>query len=69
VDRGNFAVEVVILLFAIKLNYPDTVFMLRGNHECRSMTTHFNFRTECIMKYDLEVYDLFMDAFDTLPLA
>jgi serine/threonine-protein phosphatase 2B catalytic subunit len=33
------------------------------------MTSFFNFRTECIEKYDLEIYDLFMDAFDTLPLA
>lgn len=35
VDRGNFSCEVIILLYSIKINYPDTTFMIRGNHECR----------------------------------
>jgi len=47
VDRGSFSIEVLILLYAIKLNFPDTIFMLRGNHECRQMTSFFNFRDEC----------------------
>ena len=69
VDRGSFSIEVVLLLYAIKLNYPKTVFLLRGNHECRQISSFFNFREECLYKYDLEVYDLIMESFDWLPVC
>ena len=44
VDRGLYGVEVMAYLMAIKLENPDTVFLLRGNHETREMTTFYNFR-------------------------
>ena len=69
VDRGMFSIEVILLLYTLKINYPSNFFILRGNHECRQMTATFSFRSECIHKYDIEVYDLFMDSFDTLPMA
>ena len=34
VDRGIFGVEVLLLLYAIKLNFPTNTVLLRGNHEC-----------------------------------
>mmetsp|Transcript_3545 Transcript_3545/g.3312 ORF Transcript_3545/g.3312 Transcript_3545/m.3312 type:complete len:229 (+) Transcript_3545:5-691(+) len=69
VDRGSFSIEVLLLLYAIKLNYQQTVFLIRGNHECRQMSSYFNFRAECLYKYDAEVYDTIMDSFDALPVA
>jgi serine/threonine-protein phosphatase 2B catalytic subunit len=69
VDRGSFSCEVVMLLYSLKLNFPSTIYMLRGNHECRQMTQFFNFRTECLYKYDQETYDLFMESFDALPIS
>lgn len=69
VDRGTFSIEVLLLLYALKLNYPTSVFLTRGNHESRQLTSHFNFRSECLNKYDLEVYNTIMESFDKLPLA
>ena len=48
VDRGIFGVEVMFLLMAIKINYPKSFILLRGNHESRNMTENFTFREEVI---------------------
>jgi len=58
-----------LLLFSLKLRSSKQVVLLRGNHESRNMTEAFTFRDEVVSKYDLELYDLFMDVFDSLPLA
>jgi serine/threonine-protein phosphatase 2B catalytic subunit len=69
VDRGIFGLDVMLLLMAIKINYPKSFLLLRGNHESRNMTECFTFREEVISRFDEETYDKFMEVFDNLPLS
>ncbi|KAF8291334.1 putative serine/threonine protein phosphatase [Trypanosoma cruzi] len=68
-DRSFFGCECILVLLAAKLNFPKSVFLLRGNHESRLMTDFFEFQEECICKYNEQVYRAIMEAFDCLPLA
>lgn len=69
VDRGSYSLEVLLLLYAMKINHPQTFTMLRGNHESKQMTQHFTFKSECLVKYSMEVYRASLKSFCALPIA
>lgn len=69
VDRGKFSCEVMLYLLALKLTYPKQIYLLRGNHECASVSAHFGFKDECKGKYGRALYNRFVLCFQSLPIA
>lgn len=69
VDRANQGVEVLCLLMCYKLRFPETFFMLRGNHECASLTRIYGFYDECRKRYSVRLWKSFTELFNVLPLA
>ncbi|KAG8345725.1 putative Calcineurin like phosphoesterase [Trypanosoma vivax] len=52
VDRGPQSVEVITLLLALKIEYPQHVFLIRGNHEEAQTCRMYGFLQECRSKLD-----------------
>lgn len=69
VDRGDRSIEVLILLYAMKINFPKRVWLLRGNHESERMTSYFTFKRECLQRYSEKVYASSVESFKVLPLC
>lgn len=69
VDRGPHGVEVMMLLLALKVEYPGLIYTIRGNHEESQTCRVYGFFQECRAKLDMECWTQFVDVFRHLPLA
>jgi serine/threonine-protein phosphatase 5 len=69
VDRGPWGTEVLILVFALKIWKPKSVYIIRGNHETSGCVTRYGFESEVVRKYDLKTHRAFMITLRELPLA
>ncbi|KAH0792110.1 Ser/Thr protein phosphatase [Histomonas meleagridis] len=69
IDRGKFGIEVLILLLSLKAKYPNSIYLLRGNHETAIIPKMYGFFRECCSKYNVILYHEFTDLFQYLPIV
>lgn len=69
VNFGNYGIETMVFLLVMKLKFPDTFFLLRGNHECDKLTKVHGFYQECKKRYGSVVWKKFVEVFNCLPIA
>ncbi|KJH53437.1 phosphoprotein phosphatase 1 family protein, partial [Dictyocaulus viviparus] len=74
VDRGRNSLEVLVLVLALQIQFPNQFYLLRGNHEIKSVNRNYGFYSDLRMRFpDSSKCDILMDAvakvYAQLPLA
>ncbi|OEU42026.1 serine/threonine protein phosphatase [Methanosarcina sp. Ant1] len=67
VDRGLQGTEVLLRLFQLKIEDPEHVFLLRGNHESVEMNIYYGFFEE--IGSDKEFLLRLSQTYDKMPIA
>ena len=74
-DRGIYSLEVILLLFALKVKYPDFIYLIRGHHEDRTINEKYGLGDECKdrllddIKNPLSIFSNINKVFDCLPFG
>jgi serine/threonine-protein phosphatase 4 catalytic subunit len=70
VDRGEYSVETILLLISLKVQYPKSITLIRGNHESRQISQVYGFYDECIRKYgSTNVWKYCTEIFDYFTIS
>ena len=70
VDRGEFSVETILLIYIMKACWPKNVYIIRGNHEFGFLCGQCGFFAQLSVVYgDANIFKLFLRSFSYLPLG
>ena len=75
IDLGPDSINILLLLFSLKVIFPEQINLLRGKHECKSLNISKGFGKECNIRFNENIFDnksifnKFNKVFNYLPFA
>lgn len=71
-DRGKWGIETIYTVLRLKIENPDQVFMVRGNHEDIDINARYGFAKELYQKYGSDakhIMNKMNNVYNALPVA
>ena len=69
VNRGRRSLDTLTLLLLYKKKYPEKMHLLRGKHECGSISRIYGFYDECKRKFSVKLWKGFVEVFNCMPFC
>lgn len=70
VDKGIYGLECIYILLRLKIDNPDRVFLVRGNHEDSAICSIYGFQDELIKKgFTKDQIEVIYRLYDIMPVA
>lgn len=70
VDRGEYQLECLIIILALKILKPNTFYILKGNHETFEMNKAYGFFYEFAHKFkDRSKFNKVLEVYNVMPIC
>jgi len=69
VDRGDEQLENLAFVLSLKMERPDQVILLRGNHETERMNRSYGFESVANRRYSKKLFREIVSIYDRFPVA
>uniref|UniRef100_A0A0K0DRP8 Serine/threonine-protein phosphatase n=1 Tax=Angiostrongylus cantonensis TaxID=6313 RepID=A0A0K0DRP8_ANGCA len=70
IDRGRWSLETILLLFALKVKFPENFLLLRGNHETTIVNRIYGFYEDIVRRFGTpRLFNAFQEVFAMMPLS
>ena len=69
VDRGKQSLECLLLLLCLKIQFPEKIFLIRGNHESEALNKIYGFFDECKRRLSIKCFKKITNLFNIMPIS